>query len=123
MIKLVTLNTLASFPAKYLDADNKLIKGFFTYWDDANKAAFQTYQAMQQLYEPEKYNYAARINVRGSADVEAADNLVNIDITDKANNNIFISLKYGPAQFGSLSLNFLLQKLYGFEIEINNTNM
>ena len=119
--KQVALNTLASFPAKYLDADNKLIKGFFTYWDDANKAAFQTYQAMQQLYEPEKYNYAARINVRGSADVEAADNLVNIDITDKANNNIFISLKYGPAQFGSLSLNFLLQKLYGFEIEINNT--
>lgn len=119
--KQIALNTFASFKTKYLDDENNFTKSFYKYWNDASSAAQETKMAIDRLYEPTKYNYVARVNVRGQGGSEVADNLVNIDIINNKDNNIYVSLKYGPAQFGSLSLNKILKKLYGFEIEIDDT--
>tara|TARA_R100001443_G_C3355820_1_gene177904 strand:- start:153 stop:1520 length:1368 start_codon:yes stop_codon:yes gene_type:complete len=76
------------------------------YIEDAKKSAKSTFEAVKKSYPKGKIDSIRR--VASNENLGVADNVVYID-----GEPVFISLKYGKGQFGSLSIPKLLNSMYG----------
>jgi hypothetical protein len=76
------------------------------YISDAKKSASNTFKAIKKSYPKGKIDSVKR--VASDENLGVADNVVYID-----GEPVFISLKYGKGQFGSLSIPKLLNSMYG----------
>ena len=84
------------------DFNSKIIP----YIDDAKISAKNTFKAIKKSYPKGKIDSVRR--VASDENLGVADNVVYID-----GKPVFISLKYGKGQFGSLSIPKLLNSMYG----------
>lgn len=84
------------------DFNSKIIP----YIDDAKISAKNTFKAIEKSYPKGKIDSIRR--VASDENFGVADNVVYID-----GEPVFISLKYGKGQFGSLSIPKLLNSMYG----------
>lgn len=92
---------------------------FIAQWTDAAKAAVATKNAIDKLYDPTKYISALRVSTTGEYGV--ADDVVTIELQDNNKDDVHVSLKYGPGQFSSISIDLIFQKLYGVELSVEGS--
>jgi len=99
--------------------DGKFTETFYKQWEDAFDAAHLTKNKIDQLYQPSAYVKSYR--VASGVDLGVSDDVVQIMVNGEKE-DVWISLKYGTGQFGSLSVGKILRKLYGFDTEIAESN-
>ncbi len=99
--------------------DGKFTKTFYAQWEDAFDAAHMTKNKIDQLYQPTSYVKSYR--VASGIDLGVSDDVVQI-LVNGEKEDVWISLKYGAGQFGSLSVGKILKMLYGFDTEIADSN-
>ena len=100
--------------------DGKTTTIFKKQWQDAFSSAYATKIAIDRLYEPTDYLQSYR--VESGVELGVADDVVSIKLKDSTKDDIWVSLKYGTGQFGSLSVGKLLEKMYGFSLEVADSN-
>jgi len=100
--------------------DGKTTAIFKKQWQDAFSSAYATKVAIDRLYEPT--NYLQSYRVESGVELGVADDVVTIKLQDNTEDDIWVSLKYGTGQFGSLSVGKLLEKMYGFSLALEDSN-
>ena len=100
--------------------DGKTTAIFKKQWQDAFSSAYATKTAIDRLYEPTGYLQSYR--VESGVELGVADDVVTIKLQDNTKDDIWVSLQYGTGQFGSLSVGKLLEKMYGFSLELKDSN-
>ena len=112
VLKSTLTNSDGSPNLRYADKDGNFQKEFYKYYKDGIESAKNAYQALMKTYKPIS---TERVNFRGKYGV--ADDIITVETEDGKQEDILISLKQGPAQFGSLSLSKLFRQLYGIDLE------